>query len=86
MTTERSDQRSGVFTRSMIGLVLTQLLGAFNDNLFRWFAIKVAQTTMEPSLALTVGIAAFTLPYLLFAVPAGFLADRFSKRNVIIAC
>ncbi|MFP6763015.1 MAG: MFS transporter [Planctomycetaceae bacterium] len=26
------------------------------------------------------------MPYLLFAVPAGFLADRFSKRNVIVSC
>jgi acyl-[acyl-carrier-protein]-phospholipid O-acyltransferase / long-chain-fatty-acid--[acyl-carrier-protein] ligase len=86
MSTERTDLRGGVFTPSMIGLLLTQLLGAFNDNLFRWFAIKAAQTAMEESLALTVGIASFTLPYLIFAVPAGFLADRFSKRNVIVGC
>ena len=86
MTTERPDLRGGVFSPSMIGLLLTQLLGAFNDNLFRWFAIKAAQTTMDDSTALAIGLASFTLPYLLFAVPAGFLADRFSKRTVIVAC
>lgn len=86
MTSERPDLRGGVFTPSMIGLLLTQMLGAFNDNLFRWFAVKVAQTTMDDSTALAIGLASFTLPYLLFAVPAGFLADRFSKRTVIVAC
>ncbi len=29
-------------------------------------------------------MAIFTLPYLLFAAPAGWLADRFSKRHVLI--
>ncbi len=86
MTTERPELRGGAFTPSMIGLLLTQMLGAFNDNLFRWFAVKAAQTTMDPETALSVGLASFTLPYLIFAVPAGFLADRFSKRNVIVAC
>ena len=57
MTTERPDQRGGAFTPSMIGLLLTQMLGAFNDNLFRWFAVKAAQTTMDPETALSVGLA-----------------------------
>ena len=42
---------------------------------------------MEPeSLALSLGLACFTLPFLVFAAPAGYLADRFSKRNVMVAC
>ena len=41
---------------------------------------------MNPdSLALSLGLACFTLPFLLFAAPAGYLADRFSKRNVMVA-
>ena len=32
------------------------------------------------------GTACFVLPYLLLAAHAGYLADRFPKRNVIIAC
>jgi acyl-[acyl-carrier-protein]-phospholipid O-acyltransferase / long-chain-fatty-acid--[acyl-carrier-protein] ligase len=38
------------------------------------------------SLALSLGLACFTLPFLVFAAPAGFLADRFSKRRVMVAC
>ncbi len=71
MTTERPELRGGAFTPSMIGLLLTQMLGAFNDNLFRWIAVKAAQTTMDPETALSVGLVSFTLPYLIFAVPGG---------------
>ena len=37
-------------------------------------------------MALSVGLACFVLPYILLAAPAGYLADRFSKRTVIVAC
>jgi len=33
-----------------------------------------------------LGTILFVVPYLLLAAPAGWLADRFSKRNVIVAC
>ncbi|MEE9603523.1 MAG: MFS transporter, partial [Thermoguttaceae bacterium] len=32
------------------------------------------------------GTACFVLPYLLLAAPAGYLADRYSKRSVIVSC
>ena len=42
---------------------------------------------MDPeSLALSLGLACFTLPFLVFAAPAGYLADRFSKRSVMVVC
>ena len=37
-------------------------------------------------LILALGSAAFVLPYVLLAAPAGYLADRYSKRTVIVAC
>jgi acyl-[acyl-carrier-protein]-phospholipid O-acyltransferase / long-chain-fatty-acid--[acyl-carrier-protein] ligase len=80
------DPRAGVGSRSFLGLLLTQMLGTLNDNMFRWFAIKSAQDQLGDSEALVLGIAVFTLPYLLLAVYAGFLADRFSKRSVIVWC
>ncbi len=93
MTTQTDtalDARGGVSSPSFIGLVLTQLLGTLNDNMFRWFAVCLAQPIMkrgdDDSLALTLGLAAFTVPYLLLAVPAGYLADRCSKRTVIVLC
>ena len=80
------DQRAGIGSRSFLGLLMTQLLGTLNDNMFRWFAIKTAQESLGDANALILGIAVFTLPYLLLAVYAGFLADRFSKRSVIVWC
>lgn len=75
-----------LWSASFTGLLLTQFLGAMNDNLFRWLAVNIAQTQIDPSLTLSLGLACFTLPYLLLATHAGFLADRFSKRQVIVAC
>ncbi len=78
----------GLTSRSYIALAVTQFLGAFNDNMFRWLAVPIGQ--MSPQLgvtgALVLGGVCFTLPYLLLAPLAGSLADRFSKRTVIIAC
>lgn len=86
MSEPQADARGGVGTRTFIGLILTQLLGALNDNMFRWFAVCVAQPVLGDARALSIGLASFTVPYLIFAVPAGYLADRFSKRNVIVGC
>lgn len=71
---------------SFIGLVLAQFLGAFNTNLFRWLAVLVAQPVLGTVAAVAAGGLCLTLPYLLFVPLAGWLADRFSKRSVIIAC
>ncbi len=86
MPQPQADARGGVGSKSFIGLILTQFLGALNDNMFRWFAVCVAQPIVGNERALTIGLALFTIPYLIFAVPAGYLADRFSKRLVIVAC
>ena len=86
MSEPQAITRGGVGSRSFMGLILTQLLGAANDNMFRWFAVCVAQPHLGNEAALTIGLALFTVPYLIFAVPAGYLADRYSKRNVIVAC
>jgi len=74
---------------SFLGLLLTQTLTAVNDNIFRWLVIGVAKDYVEPSqvgMVLMAGTVCFVLPYLILASPAGYLADRFSKRNVIIGC
>jgi acyl-[acyl-carrier-protein]-phospholipid O-acyltransferase/long-chain-fatty-acid--[acyl-carrier-protein] ligase len=74
---------------SFIGLLLTQLLTAINDNAFRWLAVGIGKDYVEPSQVgtiLTAGTACFVIPYLVLASPAGYLADRFSKTHVIIGC
>ncbi|MFT5527223.1 MAG: acyl-[acyl-carrier-protein]-phospholipid O-acyltransferase [Pirellulaceae bacterium] len=74
---------------SFLGLLLTQTLTATNDNIFRWLAIGIGKDYVEPqhhSMILMAGTVCFVLPYLLVAAPAGYLADRFSKRTVIVGC
>lgn len=74
---------------SFLGLLVTQLLGASNDNILRWLIIGVGKQHVEQSgvgMILAAGTVAFVLPYLLLAAPAGYLADKYSKRQVIVAC
>lgn len=85
--------RGGLMSRSFLGLLATQFLGAVNDNMFRWLVVpigkRIVETTVGPehvTVALSAGLACFVLPYLFLAAPAGYLADRFSKRTVIIGC
>ena len=76
-------------SRSFNGLLITQFLGAVNDNMFRWLVVPIAKQIVgedNAALALSAGLACFVLPYLVLAAPAGYLADRYSKRTVIIGC
>lgn len=80
---------AGLLSASFLGLLFTQLLTAVNDNIFRWLVIGVGKEYVDQryhSTILMIGTALFVLPYLVLAAPAGYLADRFSKRNVIVAC
>ena len=80
---------SGLASTSFLGLLCTQLLGATNDNMFRLLAIGIGSEHVgaaNSSTVVSAGLACFTLPYLLLAAPAGYLADRFSKRRVIVVC
>jgi acyl-[acyl-carrier-protein]-phospholipid O-acyltransferase / long-chain-fatty-acid--[acyl-carrier-protein] ligase len=94
--------RGGVWSRSFLALVATQFFVALNDNMFRWLITPIGKElfarnwgrmpewiqkwTKPEDFALSLGLACFTLPFLLLASHAGFLADRFSKRNVMVAC
>jgi acyl-[acyl-carrier-protein]-phospholipid O-acyltransferase/long-chain-fatty-acid--[acyl-carrier-protein] ligase len=73
---------------TFVGLLLTQFLGATNDSVLRWLVIGLGKQYVEhdQSTILAIGSACLVLPYLLLAAPAGYLADRFSKREVIVKC
>lgn len=77
---------TGLWSKSFLGLLLTQFLGAVNDNMVRWLVVKIVQPVVGTAETLSLGLAFFTLPYLLFATAAGYFADRFSKRTVIVVC
>src|SRR6184192_18946 len=70
-------------------LIVTQFQGAFNDNGLKFFVIfMILGTNPSPSetdeLVFFIGIL-FALPFLVFSMAGGYLADRFSKRSVTIA-
>ncbi len=78
-----------LLSASFVGLLVTQFLGAANDNILRWLVIGIGKQFVAPeqvSWILAGGSAAFVLPYVLLAAPAGYLADRFSKQKVIVTC
>lgn len=73
-------------------MLLTQFLGALNDNLYRFtvtfFAIALAAQQSDAASAnayISAIAAVFVVPYLLFSGYAGQLADIYSKRSVLIA-
>lgn len=69
-------------------LNISQFTGAFNDNAFKMMAaILLVKILGQDSLPTVLAIcsALFVIPFLLFSNAAGVLADRYSKRNIIIA-
>jgi len=82
----RPHEERGLRSAGFLGLVVTQFLGALNDNMFRWLVVPIAQITMGDAEALALGLACFTIPYLLLAPLAGHLADSQRKRSVIVWC
>ncbi|MBW3539997.1 MAG: MFS transporter, partial [Planctomycetes bacterium] len=84
--TRIDDRRGGLASASFVALLVTQFLGALNDNMFRWLVILVGSSKIGEATATSLGVACFTLPYLMFATHAGWLADRFDKRRVIVGC
>ncbi len=70
-----------------LGFLGTQFLGAFNDNVFKMLVVCAAAATLPAEAKkdyIPLASALFILPYLLFSAFAGYLADRYSKRTVMI--
>jgi len=65
----------------------TQFLVALNDNIFKllviYLLINVKGAAAAPTILSLVG-AIFVIPFLLFSSGAGVLADRMSKRTIIV--
>ncbi|MGH9577512.1 MAG: MFS transporter, partial [Terriglobales bacterium] len=79
------------------GLLIAQFCGAFNDNAWKLMVALLAirqissQIPAGPELEAatqtqtTLAFVIFTLPLVLFSLVAGLLADRVSKRTIIIS-
>ena len=83
---EDTEARKELLKPAFLALLATQFFTAFNDNFFRWLVVPIGQEPLGDTMALALGAILFTLPYLIFAPTAGFLADRFPKRKVIVGC
>src|SRR5512137_1985635 len=74
--------------RGFWSLIATQFEGAFNDNALKMVVLYVglnmalSQGWHNALVPLTAGL--FSLPFILFSMAGGFLADRLSKRTVTI--
>ncbi len=75
--------------RGFWALIITQFQGAFSDNVVKNLVVLAAifGTTMTATeknhFGESIG-ALFSLPFILFSMAGGFLADRFSKRSVML--
>ena len=78
-----------IHSRRFLPLFVTQLLGAFNDNLFKnamAFLIVFrldGEGGLPAALMVTLAAGAFVLPYFLFSALAGQIADRTEKTALI---
>ena len=80
---EKPGWRSGFWS-----LIVTQFQNAFNDNAIKCLVIYIIVAMNFPKdtredLILLVG-AMFALPFIFFSMIGGNLADRYSKRSVVI--
>jgi acyl-[acyl-carrier-protein]-phospholipid O-acyltransferase/long-chain-fatty-acid--[acyl-carrier-protein] ligase len=76
--------------RSFWGMTITQFLGAFNDNLFKQLVLLLSITGVDVALKSEAAdnqwlpMLMFAVPFLLFTGYAGYLADRYSKRTIVV--
>ncbi len=70
--------------KKFIAMAATYSLSIFNDNFFKQAALLLA-VNAGMNDAQGMATVLFTLPYLFLTSIAGWLADRFTKRNVVIA-
>jgi len=85
--------------RPLAGLLTAQFFGAFNDNAMKLMIALIAGNLAAKGIAdasaleqeaarqreTTIAFVVFTLPLMAFSLPSAFLADRISKRTIILA-
>lgn len=82
MTTETQFSLAGA-RRKFAAMAGAYALGTFNDNFYKQAVMLLAVAVGKEHFQGYAAIA-FSLPFMLFAAPAGWLADRYPKRRVVI--
>jgi len=70
-------------------VLVVRILTVLNDNISRWLVIGLGKRAATAAGAtdaavLAAGTVLYVLPFILFAWLAGWLADRFAKRSIVI--
>jgi acyl-[acyl-carrier-protein]-phospholipid O-acyltransferase/long-chain-fatty-acid--[acyl-carrier-protein] ligase len=82
-----TDSNTG-WKRGFWSVWATQFQESFSDNAYRWIVVAiVAERAITDSSAWYMNILAgvlFAAPFVLFSPFGGYLADRYSKRSVIL--
>ena len=83
------DRRRLTRDGSFWAVVLTQYLGAFNDNVFKQLVLLicvdyVVQHNLVNDPFQAVATALFAVPFLMFSGLAGYLSDRNSKKHIVV--
>jgi acyl-[acyl-carrier-protein]-phospholipid O-acyltransferase/long-chain-fatty-acid--[acyl-carrier-protein] ligase len=75
-------------SRGFWALIATQFQGAFSDNALKWLVISLIAgmgfTSEKRDQMVGIVGALFALPFIVFSMTGGFLADHFSKRIVTV--
>jgi acyl-[acyl-carrier-protein]-phospholipid O-acyltransferase/long-chain-fatty-acid--[acyl-carrier-protein] ligase len=73
--------------RRFLPLLLSQTLGAFNDNLFKSAFVMLitygAAAGPDPGIVAAIAAGALIAPFFLFSAIAGELADRFERSRIL---
>jgi acyl-[acyl-carrier-protein]-phospholipid O-acyltransferase/long-chain-fatty-acid--[acyl-carrier-protein] ligase len=86
----KMNEKSAVsWPRGFWNLMFTQFQGAFSDNALRWLVVfpVLASVTLgqgQKDAFASHAALLFAVPFLLFSTLGGWMADRFSKRSVMI--
>lgn len=77
-------ESSPSFRQQALALGASYVLGTFNDNFYKQaallLAVKAGHTAFQSQATFF-----FALPFVLFSAAAGWLADRYAKKHIVIA-
>jgi len=97
MTTAQSQAGAGLGgqdprarLRGFWALIATQFQVAFSDNALKWLVSYLVLESgvsrdQRDFLFVLVVPMVFAIPFLVFSIPGGYFADRFSKRSVTVS-
>ena len=74
--------------RSLLGLMITQFFGAFNDNAFKnalliWLTYDMAaKSSVSASTMVTIAAGLFILPFFLLSATAGQIVDKYERSRL----